>query len=262
MKPRSLHKFQLPTILMVLIFFGSSSIKSQGEALDSSRIETFTFSNNGVSTRGKIYLPPSYSENQKLPTIYLIDFTEQHFKLATDEFEKVIDGVHSINGFEAMVVSLEGIPDIDAEPDSFEEHYQLFKNLVSYVDAHYSNALPRTFIGKGSESGIVMMVLLKESPENSLFDNFIATDPSGLYANALIKTIENNNFTRDKSKKKLHFSFSTSNDRAKCLRLIDVLEKAKFPWLQFRVKEYTDSNYENTYPLSYAEGLDYIFNTE
>jgi hypothetical protein len=52
-------------------------------------------------------LPASYEPDRNLPTIYLIDFAEQHFKLATDEFEKVIAGV-------GMVEGLEGVPTLAA----------------------------------------------------------------------------------------------------------------------------------------------------
>jgi predicted alpha/beta superfamily hydrolase len=229
------------------------------ETASSSKIETFTFSSNGITTKGKIYLPAAYETNKNLPAIFLIDFTEQHFKLATDEFEKVIDGVRQIEGFDALVVSLENIPDIDSEPDTFQEHYELFKNMTSYVDATYTNNPSRTFIGKGSESGIVLMALFLENQENSVFDNFIATDPSGLYASAIIEMIENNSFPKNKSNKKLHFSFSTSNDRAKCTKLVNLIKEAQYPWLQFESIEYTNSNYENTYPISFANGIKYIF---
>lgn len=230
------------------------------EPATSSRIETFTFSSNGTISKGKIFLPAVYESNKNLPAIFLIDYTEQHFKLATDEFEKVIDGVQQIEGFDALVVSLENIPDIDAEPETFQEYYELFRNMTSYVDGKYTNNSSRTFIGKGSESGIVLMTLFLENHETSVFDNFIATDPSGLYASAIIKMIENNDFPQNKSNKKLHFSFSTSNDRAKCTKLINLINEAEYQWLQFESIEYTNSNYENTYPISFAAGIKYIFN--
>ena len=60
--------------------------------------------------------------------------------------------------------------------------------------------------------------------------------------------------------KKLHFSFSTSNDRAKCIKLINLINEAQYQWLQFESIEYTNSDYENTYPISYAAGIKYVFN--
>ena len=224
------------------------------------KTETFAFSSNGVATKGKIFLPASYETNRNLPAIYLIDFTEQHFKLATDEFEKVVGGVRQIQGFDALVVTLEEHLDIDAKPEAFQEYYDIFKNMTSYVDSIYTNNTSRTFIGKGSESGIVLMALFLENPETSVFDNFIVTDPSPKYASAIINLIEKDNIPKNKLNKKLHFSFSTSNDRAKCTKLINLINEAQYPWLQFESIEYTNSDYENTYPISYAAGIKYIFN--
>lgn len=251
---------------LIILIFGITSFSNDGTVISPSlenqsppKIKTFTFSSNGVVSKGKIYLPAVYETNKNLPAIFLIDYTEQHFKIATDEFEKVIDGVRQIKGFDALVVSLDNIPDIDAEPETFQEHYNLFKNMAAYVDGKYTNNPSRTFIGKGSESGIVLMSLFLEDQEASVFDNFIATDPSSLYTSAIIKMIEDKDFPKHKSNKKLHFSFSTSNDRAKCSKLINLINEARFKWLQFESIEYTNSNYENTYPISFGAGIKYIF---
>ena len=245
---------------IVLFSSNGDGIIAPTETTNSSRIETFSFSSNETTKKGKIFLPASYETNKNLPAIFLIDYTEQHFKLATDEFEKVIDGVLQIEGFDALVVTLENIPDIDAGPETFQDHYEVFKNMASYVDGKYTNNSSRTFIGKGSESGVVLMALFLENSETSVFDNFIATDPSGLYASAIIKMLENEDFPKNKLSKKLHFSFSTSNDRTKCTKLINLINAAQYPWLQFESIEYTNSNYENTYPISFAAGIKYIFN--
>ena len=249
----------LASFMLLMLSCGRTTEKEKEEKQDSSRIELFAFINNGSETKAKIYLPQGYEISKDLPVIFLIDFSEQHFKLATDEFEKVIAGVEMIPEFKALVVSLEGIPDIDAEPDSFEQHYELFKNLALHVDGKYTNNQQRTLIGKGSESGIVLMAMFMEDPEISLFDNFIGTDPSGLYASAIIDLIENGSFPQEKNNKKLHFSFSKSNDRVRCTALIDMIEDANYSWLHFAAKEYTNSNYENTYPISFAEGLFFVY---
>ena len=135
---RTKMKYTIGFIIMILgiiSFLSAGDIMiNPNEIIPSSRIETFTFSSNGTATKGKIFLPTSYETNKNLPAIYLIDFTEQHFKLTTDEFEKVIDGVEQIQGFDALVVSLENIPDIDAEPETFQNQYEVFKNMASYVD--------------------------------------------------------------------------------------------------------------------------------
>ncbi len=255
------------TIAIILLFFSTTPFPGtgnlpthHGNAPSSSKTETFTFTSNGAAYKGKIYLPASYKTIKNLPAIYLIDFTEQHFKLATDEFEKVIEGVRQVKGLEALVVSLENIPDYDAGPDGFREHYEIYKNMASYVDSHYTANSSRTLIGRGSEGGIVLMALFVENPESSVFDNFIATDPSPKYASALISIIENGNFPENKRNKKLHFSFSTSNERAKSTQLIHLINEAQYPWLQFESIEYTDSDYEHTYPVAFAAGIKFIFN--
>jgi len=252
----------LIVFLVVNIFSFSHEIHAITEPTEaaSSRIEIFTFMSNGTATKGKIYLPASYKTNKNLPAIYLIDFTEQHFKLATDEFEKVIDGVKQIEGFDALVVSLENIPDIDAEPETFQDQYEVYKKIALYVDSAYTNNPSRTFIGKGSEAGLVLMALFVESPESEVFDNFIVTDPSPKYASAIIDLIEKDSIPENKPNKRLHFSFSTSNDRAKCIRLSNLIKDTNYEWLEFESKEYTNSDYENTYPVSYAEGIKYVFN--
>ncbi len=224
------------------------------------KYETFTFLSNGAATKAKIYLPDAYKTNKNLPTIYLIDFEEQHFTVARDEFEKVIDGVKRIDGFDALVVALESIPNIDAQPDKYQEYYTVFKNMASYVDSKYTSNTSRTFIGRGSEAGIVLMTLFKENSETSIFDNFIVTDPSTSFMLTVINMIEKDNFPKNKLNKKLHFSFSISNDYDKCTKIINLINQAKYPWLQFDSIEYSDSDYEHTYPVAYVVGIKYVFN--
>jgi len=38
-----------------------------------------------------------------------------------------------------------------------------------------------------------------------------------------------------------------------------VIDGTQYPWLTFEATEYTDSNYENTYPRSYAAGIRFVF---
>jgi predicted alpha/beta superfamily hydrolase len=250
--------FKIGFVILIFGVLSFSSVKNE-KTISLSRIETFTFSLNGTTTKGKIFLPASSETNKNLPTIYLIDFTEQHFKLATDEFEKVIDGVQQIEGFDALVVSIENIPDIDAEPETFQEHFEIYKNLASYVDNKYTNNSSRTFIGKGSESGVVLMALFLENSETFVFDNYIVTDPSPKYATAIINLIKKDDFPKNKLNKKLHFSFSTSNNRELCTNLIKLIKEAQYKWLQLESVEYSNSDYENTYPISYAAGIKYVF---
>lgn len=253
-------------IALITLAFGIVSFSSieevlihANETIASSKIETFIFSSNGTNLKGKIFLPAAFEKNKNLPVIYLIDFADQHFKLATDEFEKVIDGVNQIQGFDALIVSLENIPDFDAEPETFQEHYEIYNNMASYVDSKYTENSSRTLIGRGSEAGIILMALFLENSETSVFNNFIVTDPSPKYGSAIIDLVEKDNIPKNKLDKKLHFSFSTSNDRAKCTKLINLIKDAHYRWLQVESIEYTNSNYENTYPISYAAGIEYIF---
>ena len=246
-------------VLTVSVACAALSVPGSPRATTSSRIETFTFSSNGREVRGKIYLPDAHEDHPNLPAVFLIDFSEQHFKMATDEFEQVIEGVRRVQGLDALVVTLDGIPDVDAEPGMFQEHYELFRSMTAFVDGKYTNNPSRTFIGKGSESGVVLMALLLDETEAPAFDNFIATDPSSMYSSAIIEMLEEETFPTNKVSKKLHFSFSTSNDRALCTRIIDLLDGAQYPWLTFEATEYTDSDYENTYPISYAAGLRFVF---
>jgi len=236
--------------LVLLSFSATSSLKT----------ETFAFSSNGVATKGKIFLPASYETNRNLPAIYLIDFTEQQFKLATDEFEKVVGGVQQIQGFDALVVTLEEHLDIDSKPEAFQEYYDIFKNMTSYVDGRYTNNTSRTFIGRGSEAGIVLMTLFLENSESTVFENFIVTDPAGSFNLAVIQMIEKDDFPKNKKRKRLHFSFSTSNNHDQCTKLIHRIKEAEYSWLEFESLEYANSNYENTYPASFAAGIKYIFN--
>jgi DNA polymerase III alpha subunit (gram-positive type) len=131
--------------------------------------------------------------------------------------------------------------------------------MTSYVDDKYTNNPSRTFIGRGSEAGVVLQALFLESSENSEFTNFIATDPPISFILAVKDIIKNNDLSKNKLEKKLHFSFSTSNDRSTCTSLIDLINHAQYEWLDFESIEYTDSDYVHTYPTSYAAGLEFVF---
>ena len=212
-----------------------------------------------MDTKGKIFLPASYSDNKNLPVIYLIDYQEQHFQVATDEFEKVINGVNQIENFDALIVTLDTHNDIDTHPGELNEHYEIFKNMTFYVDENYTNNSSRTFIGRGSDAGIVLLTLIHESPESSIFDNFIVTDSSDPFINGVIYRIENNDVPDYVQSKKLHFSFSEDSNYANCTYLVNLINDSQFPWLKFESVEYSDKNFENAYPISFAEGLKFVF---
>ncbi|MFC1760436.1 hypothetical protein ACFLZD_02825, partial [Candidatus Neomarinimicrobiota bacterium] len=224
------------------------------------KIETFTFSSNGTDINGKIYLPDSYEANANLPAIFLIDFTEteQVFNEVYDEFEKVIDGVQQIQDFDALVVTLEEHLDFESLPGAFQDIYPIFKDLASYVDNNYTNNTSRTFIGRGREAGIVNMTMFLEDSETSVFDNFIATDSPIYFNKNVINMIENNDFPQNKQNKKLHFSFSNTNDFISCANMITEINDAEYTWLQFESKQYF-GDYGTTYPAAFRAGIKFIF---
>lgn len=224
-----------------------------------SSIDTFTFSHNGEAIDGIIFLPESHEKSDNLPTIYLIDFTEQHWEVAQDEFEKVIEAVTQISGFDALVVTLKEHLDVDAQPRGYDNYYETFKSMASYVDDKYTGNSSRTFIGRGSEGGIVLMALFLEDPESSVFDNFIATDSPGSFNSTIVQLIEKDEFPKKKSDKKLHFSFTSSNNRSSCNEMIIKISEAQYPWLQFESIEYADNTYPEAYPTAFAAGLKFVF---
>jgi len=196
-----------------------------------SKTENFMISSNGTSYEGKIYLPAAYVDgNKNLPTIYLIDFTEQHYPLVTDEFEKVKRGTAMIEGLDALIISFNQPLDIDAQPNDFQKYYDIFKDMASYIDSKYTNNTSRTFIGKGSEAGIVLMALFLEETETSLFQNFIATDPPNSFMDPVKYLIQYGNFPQDKLSKKLHFSFSFNESyRDSHIEFIIIITDQQYP---------------------------------
>lgn len=244
--------------LSIILFSCSSSGGDDPPPDNTTNIETFSFTTNGKTTGGKIYLPDSYQSNSNLPAIYLMDYKEQHWTIATDEFEKVIEAVKQKADFDALVVTLEEHLDIDNGPEDYQDQYAIFKDMASYVDSKYTSNTTRTFIARGSESGIVLMTLFLEDPETSVFDNFIVTDSPPEFNSKIIEFIESGNFPQNKSDKKLHFSFSSSNDFTSCDNLIKKINEAQYLWLEFRAAEFS-TIYTNTYPTAFAAGIEFVF---
>ena len=81
-----------------------------------------------------------------------------------------------------------------------------------------------------------------------------------LFTSTMVNIIEKRNFPKNKRNKKLHFSFSTSNNHENCTKIMNMINSAQFPWLQFESIEYSNNNFENTYPIAFASGLEFIFN--
>lgn len=234
----------------------SNSLADTG--IEPYNFSTFTFTSNGEEMEGKIYLPEAFANNDSLPAVFLIDYTDQHFATVKDEFDYVINGIEEIDNIDALVVSLEEQLDIDANPDDFQDYYEVFLDMVGYVDSVYTNNSNRTFVGRGSEAGIVLMALHQENADASVFDNFIATDSPSSFNNVVKEMFQNNNFPENMSAKKLHFSFSVTNDIENCTELINSIEAQDYPWLTFESKEYS-INYVTAYRSSYAEALAFVF---
>ncbi len=228
-----------------------------------STTETFTFSSNGVDLPGNIYLPASYETNSNLPAIYLIDYKEQTVNVATDEFQQVINAVQVRSNFDALVVTLTPLMDPEAT-DVYQDYYDIFKNMTTYVDANYTNSTSRTFIGRGTQAGVVIMTMLLEDPVNSVFDNFIATDMPDFATIPVTTMFQNDNFPANISNKKLHYSFSSgntfTNPQALSRALIQLIEDKQYPWLTFDSIEYANNDFENTYKQSFAAGINFVFN--
>lgn len=220
--------------------------------------ETFTFLSNGISIRGKISIPSEYENDKNLPAIYLIDFTEQHFKVALDEFDKVIYGALQVKGLNALVITLDEHMDIDLQlPEDFQEWSDVYKNMASYVDDHYTSNTSRTFIGRGSEGGQVLMTLFVEEKETSVFQNFIATDATSIGRVKFM--IEAEDFPQEKENKKLHYSFSSNGYYNENMKFINTINEQAYPWLEFRSVEYPNLTYENAYSTAFVDGLKYVF---
>jgi hypothetical protein len=223
------------------------------------RTEAFEFSSNGVATQGKVHLPESFEPGMELATIYLIDFTEDHGEVALDEFETVIDSVNQIDGLNALVATLEEIPEIQAHPDAYEEYADIFRDMADHIDANYANSTSRTLIGRASEAGVVLLELFGEGPDESAFDNYVATDPPERFTSVVVSIVKTEDFSQAESSRKLHLSFSKDNNVYALTRLADLIDEAGYPWLEYESVYYSDSFFNDTYRTAYADGLRFVF---
>lgn len=221
------------------------------------RRETFIFSSNGTSIQGKIFIPSAYETDKNLPAVYLLDFKEQHFQVALDEFDRVIGAVKNIN-LNALVITFEEHMDIDfVVPRDYQEYSDIYRDMASYVDENYTGSSSRTFIARGSEASQVLMTLFLEEKETSIFQNFIATDSPGI---GLVNTmLENDDFPQEKDNKKLHYSFSSDSDYDISIELINTINDKAYPWLEFESAEYPNLNYENAYQTAFVDGIKFVF---
>lgn len=208
---------------------------------------------------GQIYLPDSYSRSNNHPAIFLIDFVDTHFANVTDEYPTLIEAAKQIPGLNAVVVSLKEHLNIDAKPSDIQTYYDLFKDLAAYVEANYTSNTTRTFVGRGSEGGLVMAWMFLDDPATSLFDNFIATDSPSSFNSHIVGIINSRPFPPDVGGKRLHFSFSASNNRSSCIGLINAINDADFSWLQFASEDRFDDRYETLYQKTFLAGLNFVY---
>ena len=245
---------------MTLLSFGKGGFANSSHVIERGQVETFVFSSDGTEISGKIYLPASYDASNNHPVIFLIDFVDTHFVSVTDEFETVIAEAEKIPGLDALVVTLEEQLNVDAKPEHAQTYYNMYRDMAAYVESNYSGNTTRTFIGRGSEAGIVMATMLMEDPATSIFDNFIGTDSSTAFSNSITSAVNTGGYPPYTSDKKLHFSFTSSNNRTACTNLINAFNNAQIPWLQFASEEYPQLTYPQAYPTAWAAGLNFVYN--
>ena len=221
-------------------------------------VDTFTFVYNDIESEGLIYLPEGYESNGGLPAIYLIDFQEQHFDVVTDEYAQLIHAVREKPNFDALVVSLKALPSIDAYPSAYQDYSDVIKDMSYHVDSIYTDNTSKTLVARGSEGGVVLLTLLHEDPEENVFENYIATDSPTSFNSTITDMIESGTIPSTMLDKKLHFSYSESNNFDSCNELINSFEEAQYPWLTFQ-SMYYGGLYTSVYPDVFAAGLEFVF---
>lgn len=236
-------------------------VRVDNNIYDSDGVEAFIFTSDGIETEGLIYLPEAYASNNNLPTIYLIDYMEHgNYTVATDEFAKLIYAVREMPNFDALVISLKTLPDIYTyPPNQYQGCSDLIKDMSYHVDSVYTENSSKTLVARGVEGGVVLLTLLNEDPDENVFDNYIVTDSPSYYNNSVVDLIQSGTIPSTMLNKKLHFSYSSSNNFEICNELIDTFEEAQYPWLTFESKEYPNSQFASVYPVAFAEGLQFIF---
>ncbi|MGB5665972.1 MAG: hypothetical protein WBM53_03920 [Maribacter sp.] len=224
------------------------------------RRETFTFSSNGISITGKIFIPSEYENNKNLPAIYLFDFPEQisglnpNFHVATDEFDKVIGAVKNIK-LNALVITMNEYKTNEMIlPRDFQEYGDIFKSMTSYVDGRYTSNTSRTFIARGNEANMVLMTLFFEEQEASVFQNFIATD--ALHVGDMQAMLETDDVPHENENKKLHYS---NTDEARNAAVINAIIELELPWLEFESVTYQNMTFEDGYRTAFADGIKFVF---
>jgi len=268
----------LEGLLFALVFIGCSSsdedapleptspTNPEPKVITADRRETFTFTANGTSIQGKIFIPSEYENNKNLPAIFLFDFPEGNHAVATDEFEKVIEAVKAVEGLSSLVIAMDEYKNNDIIlPGEFQEYYEIFENLAAYVNDRYTSNTSRTFIARGADAGMVLFTLFFEEQETSLFQNFIATDSANL--GLITEMIKNGDVSQNMENKKLHYSYTFNDginpDNADFdegnITFIDAVRAQDYSWLDFESVSFMNMTFENAYPTAFADGIAFIF---
>ena len=231
--------------------------KEDTTIISTDKLETIRFVSNGKNWEAKIWIPAEYETNKDLPSIYLVDDEEQHYPVATDEFEQVIAGCKQISGLDVLVITVADLdPNMNVVSD-FQEFYDIYNDLISYVETSYTTNDSRTLIGRGSAASMVLATLFMEEQETTVFQNFIATAVPGLgYFNEIVVK---GDFPQAKANKKLHFSLDGESNYELNMKFINTLNEKAYPWLEFGWSEYPDLHFTNSYPTAYADGIKFIF---
>ncbi|MGI9586151.1 MAG: hypothetical protein ACR2N7_11235, partial [Acidimicrobiia bacterium] len=96
-------------------------------------------------------------------------------------------------------------------------------------------------------------------PEESAFDNHVATDPPDSFTRTVVGLLETEDFSQAATSKKLHLSFSESNKVFALTQLAELIDGYDYPWMEYEWVRYTDSDFTDTYPSAYADGLRFVF---
>ena len=127
-----------------------------------------------------------------------------------------------------------------------------------YVDSIYTESSSKTLVGRGVEGGIILLTLLHEDPAENVFENYIVTDAPYYYSDVATELIQSDTIPSNMLNKKLHISYSSSNNEESCTELINSIEDAQYPWLTFE-SEYYPGVFTYVYPVAFAAGLNFVF---
>lgn len=120
----------------------------------------------------------------------------------------------------------------------------------------------RTFLGRGSEAGIVLLELFGDGPDNASIENYVATEAPGSFMSTVINLLETEDFSAATSPRRLHLSYSTTNDQRRATELANLIHESEYEWLEYESVSYSDSDYEHAYPTAFTDGLAIVLGSQ